>query len=305
MFPIRAVVALTQPYRYCVFNRYGVQGIPSLLILDTVSGAVVVNASQSRNEVMMACQAGDQAIEAMFESWLQRVPPDTIELISMLEVSCRFDENENKTKDKNEPTAAAQQAQPQPQQHHQRTTKQDDTNIDWDVTRYMGVSCRREVNSGGAATQFWIGEDRHRLTDVQILRKDDTIRAIRCTFNDNSVRTVRLSDDRDRATDNPDEGNSALWESVLTKGTTDPTGSVNNIQCRIQWGPSDVLKSFYIDESGGSGGDEPTGRASVESNDEGPVLTIECGKMNSMNGLYGAQHGEDLPVRKQALTTVT
>jgi len=66
---------------------YGVRGIPSFVVLDAVSGEVVVSASESRQEVVTACRGGDLRIEAMFESWLGRTPSSTLELLSMLELS--------------------------------------------------------------------------------------------------------------------------------------------------------------------------------------------------------------------------
>jgi Thioredoxin-like/PUB domain len=70
---------------------YGVRGIPSLVVLDPVSGRVVVPASQSHQEVLTACHGGKQNIEGLFESWLGRVPPETQELIHMLELSIEED----------------------------------------------------------------------------------------------------------------------------------------------------------------------------------------------------------------------
>jgi thiol-disulfide isomerase/thioredoxin len=74
--------------------RYGLQGIPGLVILDSLSGNIVVSADQSRNEVAQACQRGELAIEAMLKSWLDRVPEDSKELVSMLELSCIEDQSE-------------------------------------------------------------------------------------------------------------------------------------------------------------------------------------------------------------------
>ena len=81
---------------------YSVRGIPSLVILDAVSGSVVVPASQSRQDVTSACHGGERSIELMFDSWLERVPPETDELIRMLEMSVNEDSaatNENDVDD--------------------------------------------------------------------------------------------------------------------------------------------------------------------------------------------------------------
>jgi len=68
---------------------YGVRGIPSFVVLDAVSGQVVVSANESRKEVVTACRGGDLRIEAMFHSWLGRTPASTQELLSMIELSAR------------------------------------------------------------------------------------------------------------------------------------------------------------------------------------------------------------------------
>jgi hypothetical protein len=81
--------------------RYGVSGIPSLVILDAVSGQIVVNANQSRGEVVQACQGGDEKIERMWKNWLTRVPAETSEILSMLELSCQ-DDHDDPTADSNE-----------------------------------------------------------------------------------------------------------------------------------------------------------------------------------------------------------
>jgi nucleoredoxin len=67
---------------------YQVQGIPSLVILDAVSGQVVVPNNVARKEVHQACQRGESSICDMFRGWLQAVPAETIELLSLLEASC-------------------------------------------------------------------------------------------------------------------------------------------------------------------------------------------------------------------------
>jgi hypothetical protein len=76
---------LSEPY------SYGVRGIPALVILDVVSGQIVIPASQSRQDVMTACRGGDSSIDTMLASWLERTPPESLEILSMLELSCQED----------------------------------------------------------------------------------------------------------------------------------------------------------------------------------------------------------------------
>lgn len=85
---------------------YGVRGIPSFVVLDAVSGEVVVSANDSRKEVVTACRGGDLRIEAMFESWLGRTPSSTLELLSMIELSATemeadTDDGSNPNRDNN------------------------------------------------------------------------------------------------------------------------------------------------------------------------------------------------------------
>ena len=82
--------------------RYGIQGIPGLVILDSLSGSIVASVDQSRTEVVQACQRGEEAIVAMLKSWLDRVPEDSKELISMLELSCGEDKEANATSSKSD-----------------------------------------------------------------------------------------------------------------------------------------------------------------------------------------------------------
>lgn len=70
---------------------YGVRGIPALVILDAISGQIVIPASQSRQEVMTGCRGGDLSIDTMLASWLEQTPPESLEILSMLELSCQED----------------------------------------------------------------------------------------------------------------------------------------------------------------------------------------------------------------------
>lgn len=79
---------------------YGVRGIPSLVILDAVSGQVVVPATESRQAVSVACRGGEQQIEALLDTWLERTPAESKEILNMLELSCQEDDpNEAKTEE--------------------------------------------------------------------------------------------------------------------------------------------------------------------------------------------------------------
>jgi len=101
----------TMPWKAIPFNQlqfvkhalnmtYGVRGIPSFVVLDAVSGELVVSANESRQEIVTACRGGELRQEAMLKSWLSRTPASTQELLSMIELSAR--EMESNTDDKND-----------------------------------------------------------------------------------------------------------------------------------------------------------------------------------------------------------
>lgn len=58
-----------------------------------MSGQIVVPISQSRAEVMQACQSGDERVEELLQSWIAQIPPESQEIMAMLELSC--DDNTN------------------------------------------------------------------------------------------------------------------------------------------------------------------------------------------------------------------
>lgn len=75
-------------FKQLLSSRYGVRGIPSLVILDAVSGDVVATASSTRQEIGVAVRQGEVGLGRLIEDWLNRVPASTIELIQMLQASC-------------------------------------------------------------------------------------------------------------------------------------------------------------------------------------------------------------------------
>jgi peptide-N4-(N-acetyl-beta-glucosaminyl)asparagine amidase len=68
--------------------QFGVQGIPSLVILDAISGAIVVDARISRGEIQQCCRRGDDSIVEQFCEWLNRIPSESREILSLLQASC-------------------------------------------------------------------------------------------------------------------------------------------------------------------------------------------------------------------------
>ena len=84
-------------YKQLLSTTYSVRGIPSLVILDSLSGQVVVPNTETRQQVMQACSRGDEAIKQMFHSQLDRCPAESKQMLEMLEMSCHdatADDNE-------------------------------------------------------------------------------------------------------------------------------------------------------------------------------------------------------------------
>ena len=72
-----------------VKSIFGVRGIPSLVVLDSMSGQIVVPPDQSRQMVHQSCQRGDDAIERLFETWIDLVPAESKSMLEILAVSCQ------------------------------------------------------------------------------------------------------------------------------------------------------------------------------------------------------------------------
>ena len=86
--PFKAVPFANRGLAQQLKSVFGVQGIPSLVILDTLSGRIVVSPEESRREVHQACRMGEQAIEALFNSWLDKVPAESKAMLDILALSC-------------------------------------------------------------------------------------------------------------------------------------------------------------------------------------------------------------------------
>jgi thiol-disulfide isomerase/thioredoxin len=76
--------------------KYGVRGIPSLVVLDAISGEIVVNMAEARGEVMQACRGGDENIESMLYTWLGRIPTESQDIVQLLELSVQDDDDSAK-----------------------------------------------------------------------------------------------------------------------------------------------------------------------------------------------------------------
>ena len=75
-----------------VKSVFGVRGIPSLVIIDSISGRIVQPPEECRRDVHRACQQGEDAIEKLFNKWLDNVPDETKSIIDVLALSCQDQE---------------------------------------------------------------------------------------------------------------------------------------------------------------------------------------------------------------------
>ena len=54
------------------------QGYPTLIVVDSISGSIVATKEQARGEVVKASRGGDLAIEQLLENdWLERIPSES------------------------------------------------------------------------------------------------------------------------------------------------------------------------------------------------------------------------------------
>jgi Thioredoxin-like/PUB domain len=74
-------------YKQIISATYGVLGIPYLVVLDSMSGQLVVPNTTSRQDIIQASKSGEEGISRMFQGWLGRVPEDSRQLLEMLKIS--------------------------------------------------------------------------------------------------------------------------------------------------------------------------------------------------------------------------
>jgi nucleoredoxin len=77
---------------------FGVRGIPSLVVLDSLSGTIVTSPDESRRDVHQACQRGDDAIARLFHDWLDKVSFETKSMLDILALSIETSSGAEKDK---------------------------------------------------------------------------------------------------------------------------------------------------------------------------------------------------------------
>lgn len=60
-----------------IYVRFAINGIPTLVVLDALSGDVVVTAERARTEVTNACRFGSHAIEELVQGWMKSTSDET------------------------------------------------------------------------------------------------------------------------------------------------------------------------------------------------------------------------------------
>lgn len=86
--------------RQRISQRFPVRGIPSLVVLDTISGSIVVPAEHSREDVTKACRGGEESIEQLLENnWFQCIPVESKNMMDVLKLSCVEDMDCDETED--------------------------------------------------------------------------------------------------------------------------------------------------------------------------------------------------------------
>eukprot|EP00804_Cyclotella_cryptica_P029072 CCRYP_005259-RA/>CCRYP_005259-RA protein AED:0.02 eAED:0.02 QI:1661/1/1/1/0.75/0.6/5/3045/1066 len=86
--PFKAIPFQNRTVAQQIKSVFGVRGIPSLVVMDAMSGRIVVSQEDSRREVHQACNRGEQAIETLFNSWLDKVPAESKAMLDILALSC-------------------------------------------------------------------------------------------------------------------------------------------------------------------------------------------------------------------------
>ena len=86
--PFKAIPFANRTLAQQLKSVFGVRGIPSMVVIDTLSGQIVVSQEDSRHDVHQACRMGEQAVERQFKSWLDKIPIESKAMLDILALSC-------------------------------------------------------------------------------------------------------------------------------------------------------------------------------------------------------------------------
>ena len=76
---------------------FTVRGIPSLIILDSISGQVVVPAEQSRNDIIQTFSNYDSIRHLIQNTWMNQIPEESQMIYETLALSCQEDDEKDDT----------------------------------------------------------------------------------------------------------------------------------------------------------------------------------------------------------------
>jgi hypothetical protein len=66
--------------------RYGIRGIPAVVIIDAISG-VVISQEHVRNDIMRGCQRGDKGVVDSYNHWLTLIPEESKMIVQSIQLS--------------------------------------------------------------------------------------------------------------------------------------------------------------------------------------------------------------------------
>jgi hypothetical protein len=79
-------------------NRYGIRGIPALVVIDTISG-VVVSQEQARGDIMRGYQMGEKGVIDACNHWLSSIPEESKIILQSILLSLQEDSKSLAAKD--------------------------------------------------------------------------------------------------------------------------------------------------------------------------------------------------------------
>ncbi len=93
---------------------FNVRGIPSLIILDSISGQIVVPSQQSRNDIIQTFSNDDSIRHLVQNTWMNQIPEESQMIYETLALSCQEDEAKDDNNKKPNPYLVLEKS-PSPQ----------------------------------------------------------------------------------------------------------------------------------------------------------------------------------------------
>eukprot|EP00590_Aulacoseira_subarctica_P012074 CAMPEP_0172438622 /NCGR_PEP_ID=MMETSP1064-20121228/72896_1 /TAXON_ID=202472 /ORGANISM="Aulacoseira subarctica , Strain CCAP 1002/5" /LENGTH=986 /DNA_ID=CAMNT_0013187185 /DNA_START=497 /DNA_END=3457 /DNA_ORIENTATION=- len=67
-------------------SRYGIRGIPAVVVIDTISCTVICQ-EQARSDIMRGSQSGEQGVKDTYNHWLSLVPEESMIILESIKLS--------------------------------------------------------------------------------------------------------------------------------------------------------------------------------------------------------------------------